>query len=133
MIQDPISSIFDFNPRLREGGDLSALSIIKFGSDFNPRLREGGDIFESIQTLKRYISIHASAKEATNFQMFLISDLLYFNPRLREGGDIYNHFLFFSIGISIHASAKEATRQSVAYEYLCRFQSTPPRRRRRYT
>ena len=99
------------------------------------------------------ISIHASAKEATNSSPSIISTMSFqstpprrrrlivgngtlqfsddFNPRLREGGDIYNHFLFFSIGISIHASAKEATFIVVRFENILLFQSTPPRRRRR--
>ena len=33
----------DFNPRLREGGDKSALWNLEILPDFNPRLREGGD------------------------------------------------------------------------------------------
>ena len=34
--------------------------------------------------------------------------------------------------ISIHASAKEATQRIKRFSMLSRFQSTPPRRRRRY-
>ena len=53
---------------------------------FNPRLREGGDgdVFE--EDFSKYLSIHASAKEATmNNAVYLICGT--FNPRLREGGD----------------------------------------------
>ena len=55
--------------------------------DFNPRLREGGDIEQQSQKIAELISIHASAKEATVYEVkgvLLDND---FNPRLREGGD----------------------------------------------
>ena len=56
-----------FNPRLREGGDISSNKLDKYNTDFNPRLREGGDnncINNS--GLSFEISIHASEKEATH-------------------------------------------------------------------
>ena len=34
---------YNFNPRLREGGDFHGSSHILNGNNFNPRLREGGD------------------------------------------------------------------------------------------
>ena len=101
-------------------------------------------------------SIHASAKEAThlfclcyniiNFQSTpprrrrryrgqSAGKAKFFNPRLREGGDSD----FFGKDItphvfSIHASAKEATVMMMHYSLRnLRFQSTPPRRRRRDT
>ena len=100
-----------------------------------------------------YISIHASAKEATKFPILADTLKKDFNPRLREGGDIhllsyiYYHIIFQSTpprrrrldlrrgrlgerGISIHASAKEATKLINAGLALIQFQSTPPRRRR---
>ena len=54
---------------------------------FNPRLREGGDVLINFVTLFYFISIHASAREATE--------------------DLSVVLLIFSI--SIHASAREAT------------------------
>ena len=81
---------------------------------FNPRLREGGDFaFFHCRGNLFYISIHASAKEATfsnGISRYVFPD---FNPRLREGGDIYHHILNFAIIISIHASAKEATDNGI--------------------
>ena len=66
----------------------------------------------SMQISSRFaISIHASAKEAT-----LVSQTS-------------QQFAL----ISIHASAKEATRGGWLHNLQCRFQSTPPRRRRRQT
>ena len=56
--------------------------------NFNPRLREGGDhIPFSSSACGKIISIHASAKEATHANPYIIGEIL----------------------ISIHASAKEAT------------------------
>ena len=56
----------NFNPRLREGGDLSYLSFLRTQGDFNPRLREGGDATaENGYESGEDISIHASAREAT--------------------------------------------------------------------
>ena len=76
--------------------------------DFNPRLREGGDVNNSSLRVSFKISIHASAKEATNLKYRKCLCILFqstpprrrrhcrfcnnfdshnFNPRLREGGD----------------------------------------------
>ena len=76
------------------------------------------------------VSIHASAKEATECRMSGNTHIC-FNPRLREGGDSSKpNILQYSTPVSIHASAKEATEliQKCADQGL--FQSTPPRRRR---
>ena len=64
---DDSKQIFDFNPRLREGGD-SGDGIYYYPiEDFNPRLREGGDFFCCLLFLPSLpISIHASAREATS-------------------------------------------------------------------
>ena len=56
--------------------------------NFNPRLREGGDKENPEYLVEQYhISIHASAKEATHPPYNRGSRFPYFNPRLREGGD----------------------------------------------
>ena len=55
--------------------------------NFNPRLREGGDAVVGYSGFVYYISIHASAKEAT----------------------VGDYYLKCRLNISIHASAKEAT------------------------
>ena len=55
----------DFNPRLREGGDSFQPRSCHYSQNFNPRLREGGDVMLPICFIGIYISIHASAKEAT--------------------------------------------------------------------
>ena len=78
----------NFNPRLREGGDVYAsVSLPPNAFNFNPRLREGGD--ENATEVEKgiKISIHASAKEATKKKIDPLTFSLNFNPRLREGGD----------------------------------------------
>ena len=57
--------IHDFNPRLREGGDMNKHVSIRQVDNFNPRLREGGDEMSELIKGTIQISIHASAKEAT--------------------------------------------------------------------
>ena len=120
---------------------------------FNPRLREGGDFSSADVRIAQYISIHASAKEAT-YKAVLDFVTKNFNPRLREGGDgtVYwpdclsgkfqstpprrrrrdkSTLTVGSALISIHASAKEATfAAQLAASQASQFQSTPPRRRR---
>ena len=59
--------------------------------DFNPRLREGGDVSEAQGCRRIQISIHASAREATTRTAYMWGDTSYFNPRLREGGDLQPH------------------------------------------
>ena len=108
-ISDRLQGVF--NPRLREGGDLTfSVWLLSNTQFFNPRLREGGDLNASLYYF------------CTPF----------FNPRLREGGDICDFFLFYHRrNFSIHASAKEATVSYSTSTFVpYHFQSTPPRRRR---
>ena len=99
-----------FNPRLREGGDAFTACIPIFSQEyFNPRLREGGDPNNQTKKADGTISIHASAKEATNFCFSLNAiDGISIHASAKEAT------LFFCSAvmpckISIHASAKEAT------------------------
>ena len=77
-----------FNPRLREGGDLSLIENNFYKIFFNPRLREGGDnitgkgadetsFFQSTPPRRRRLDF--SDNGVPNYGVF--------NPRLREGGD----------------------------------------------
>ena len=141
-----------FNPRFREGSDISAFPVRAAWLHFNPRFREGSDATMKMQSGQSYISIHASAKEATLTSDSGGSYAQDFNPRFREGSDgisdedqkeirisihasakeatLENSFCFAVVYISIHASAKEAT----AFWSFCipsqLFQSTLPRRKR---
>ena len=54
-----------FNPRLREGGDVINTVLAPLRVYFNPRLREGGDKNVMLFSCLLRISIHASAREAT--------------------------------------------------------------------
>ena len=55
----------NFNPRSREGSDISQYMIPRRCADFNPRSREGSD--HTLIFLQRFrsISIHAPARGAT--------------------------------------------------------------------
>ena len=80
--------------------------------DFNPRLREGGDAFHSLFIAANVISIHASAKEATLMchKILLILQFQSTPPRRRRQS--LSPMYCCSQAISIHASAKEATKQA---------------------
>ena len=123
--------ITNFNPRLREGGDHPNTAPEATTENFNPRLREGGDDIYHAPSCCKKISIHASAKEATDNvpkntmelkisihasakeatqRVWTMARTEYFNPRLREGGDRQiDKCRPDTYPISIHASAKEAT------------------------
>ncbi len=101
----------DFNPRSREGSDLTQTAAVHSSHDFNPRSREGSDFHR-----------HPAGQRHKNF-----------NPRSREGSDLQAHCPHHPQKISIHAPAKGATADMQAYVQKCRFQSTLPRRERRST
>ena len=68
--QTPSGRYWHFNPRTREGCDVSSSSAISIDmSYFNPRTREGCDVFfPNMQTFST-ISIHAPVKGATVVQL----------------------------------------------------------------
>ncbi len=98
-----------FNPRLRVGGDPWNPADGHDKSRFNPRLRVGGDVSGYLTREIKYVSIHASAWEATYV-------------------DTVNAD---AIDVSIHASAWEAIGGRKSRRIASVFQSTPPRGRRR--
>ena len=100
---------WNFNPRLREGGDEIAKELGYKALDFNPRLREGGDKTDLVLMRLAGISIHASAKEATcknrnNKRAVFIS----IHASAKEA-TVWVQYTCKVCAISIHASAKEAT------------------------
>ena len=102
--------VYDFNPRLREGGDGDGNLTKMHIQYFNPRLREGGDLTLMIVfSLKIFQSTPPRRRRLT-----WIDDVA-------EQAEI-----------SIHASAKEATGGGCGWKYSIGFQSTPPRRRRQF-
>ena len=77
----------DFNPRSREGSDVS-LSFGTYGFwNFNPRSREGSDTDKWSTQLRSKISIHAPARGATVQSINNPQQNADFNPRSREGSD----------------------------------------------
>ena len=78
-----------------------------------------------------FFSIHASAKEATALSDEYTATVNFsIHASAKEAT---RRFLFILKGnwFSIHASAKEATKTQQQRRNIYRFQSTPPRRRRR--
>ena len=78
----------NFNPRSREGSDIRVRALCHAGSNFNPRSREGSD--------QRLLIWQAQSTD--------------FNPRSREASDptaMAHHN--YPCGISIHAPVKGAT------------------------
>ena len=99
---------------------------------FNPRLREGGDREGNGRPKGSGISIHASEKEATkrNYQK-QADHLISIHASEKEATVVFPNTIKLSFRISIHASEKEATDTLEMRRRIQRFQSTPPRRRRR--
>ena len=97
--------VWDFNPRIRVGCDLSRCKKPSLRTNFNPRIRVGCDVAFGLTPIPGNISIHASAWDAT----------------FAGGGGA-------STGIiSIHASAWDATKWLNMHLGQFGFQSTHPR------
>ncbi len=60
-----VLQLINFNPRFREGSDTSLRKKQLQKQNFNPRFREGSDLMYQDTIRVHYISIHASAREAT--------------------------------------------------------------------
>ena len=70
-----------------KGATVTTVSLYHVKVDFNPRSREGSDISGVSATDEEKISIHAPAKGATG-GYGLYRRKKYFNPRSREGSDV---------------------------------------------
>ena len=100
---------------------------------FNPLRREGGDNSPSLrygQPMK--ISIHSAARAETSNLLIYLGQTEHFNPLRREGGDkAALTELIGDIPISIHSAARAETICCYFFLWYMKFQSTPPRGRRR--
>ena len=94
----------DFNPRSREGSDISTRCDLAVCRNFNPRSREGSD-------------------ESNPKHRPWSPD---FNPRSREGSDLLVTDCAGVADISIHAPVKGATLWDHPRSWDCIFQSTLP-------
>ena len=126
----------DFNPRLREGGDVLwiLLWILWITISIHASAKEAtmvGCIYRHFKG----ISIHASAKEATCRRIICIFIILfYFNPRLREGGDsVAGGRRNRRINFNPRLREGGDQNQTRLPRRISIFQSTPPRRRRPQT
>ena len=123
-----------FNPRLRTGGDSHHFTTILFQALFQStpphgRRQEARSMADGIAGFQstpphgrrracvayhgphQWVSIHASAREATACHPALRNRQVGFNPRLRTGGDGFvGEKAEVVLQVSIHASAREATQ-----------------------
>ena len=76
---------------------------------FNPRLREGGDSKHKVNVSLYSISIHASAKEATESNQIAAAYINISIHASAKEATIGSNEEYAAYVISIHASAKEAT------------------------
>ena len=101
---------FDFNPRLREGGDVLARCkhISPAQISIHASAREATQIAGQAQH-PPYISIHASAREATTLAAARLNFCcISIHASAREATEPYTN-RYDRKRISIHASAREAT------------------------
>ena len=123
-----------FNARLREGGDHALILLISERVKFQstPPRRRRRFRGEWKHTLMQF-SIHASAKEATSRSLCPLGCFGFSIHASAKEATVPTISHAYWIIFSIHASAKEATLSSLLKTVLYQvFQSTPPRRRRRY-
>ena len=86
---------------------------------FNPHFRKGSDKPRLYVLLITRISIHTSAREVTQLDIFLSQFGYNFNPHFRKGSDDIMHIFFPFLLISIHTSAREVTLLRFIHLYKC--------------
>ena len=113
------------------GGRRSTPFGIIFSTGFNPRPREGGDISYACLRQMAEVSIHAPARGATCVRVKIsrISSVSIHAPARGATIDIYYQGDF--LPVSIHAPARGATKHTQTRWSGIQFQSTPPRGGRR--
>ena len=98
---------------------------------FNPRSREGNDEYNEYTAQLNVVSIHVPARETT---AAVIATLWNTNVSIhvpaRETTQTIRACLEFAF-VSIHVPARETTSIKIALAFLCKFQSTFPRGKRR--
>ena len=78
MVTDSLKGVFDFNPRLREGGDIDLNRITGLGTiSIHASVKEATTFFPT-PSAHFLISIHASVKEATSKSLDLTTRHLAF-------------------------------------------------------
>ena len=120
----------DFNPRLREGGDVDSEELDAVTEISIHASAKEATIIVGFQSGLIYISIHASAKEATGITSSVQYALEFQStpPRRRR-----LHVCIVSKITKIFQSTPPRRRRRLVLDCdynTCRFQSTPPRRRR---
>ena len=98
-----------FNPRICKRCDCGYKSYIDNQSSFNPRICKRCDHTGYDTGTVRFVSIHASVKDATSFWCFSKGFIFCFNPRICKRCDSYGCWYHNWFDVSIHASVKDAT------------------------
>ena len=122
-----------FNPRSREGSDLTITTFIPSLYLFQSTLPRRERHRNSVQRQCRYdISIHAPAKGATRTGRSYITYSNHFNPRSREGSDD-DMTVSLAGGYAFQSTLprRERPAHAALFTYQRTFQSTLPRRERR--
>ena len=95
-----VARICNFNPRSREGSDLSVCTNLIILIHFNTRYREGSDSLKPVTTFESS-NFNPRSREGSDLfaSLLFFCCLNYFNPRSREGSDsnIIQQFSFFCI------------------------------------
>ena len=99
-----------FNPRVREGRDSDAMFRCSGLGCFNPRVREGRDYRRQEGIIQQWVSIHASARDATRTALKAFGDWVFQSTRPRGTRPDAHRSLPPAHFVSIHASARDATR-----------------------
>ena len=121
-----------FNPRPREGGDLSWDATRSFPTIFQSTPPRGGRPARVRRRMLTHTTFNPRPREGGDDTMPEIKDVtISFNPRPREGGDHSGGGISGDIPLSIHAPARGATSGYDRNGKFVIFQSTPPRGGRR--
>ena len=113
-----------------KGATGDVLFIQSESYNFNPRSREGSDITCPVCGYKFSGFQSTLPRRERRFSNSVLSIPGYFNPRSREGSDTPSLALQKQCPISIHAPAKGATLFYRLFYLSGQFQSTLPRRER---
>ena len=122
---DQRPAVRDFNPRSREGSDVSNSYPVLSASHFNPRSREGSDrSICSRESAGSSISIHAPAKGATAGRLVQRPTANISIHAPAKGATYVWQRTMDAYTISIHAPAKGATKRD-ARMFACRWHFNP--------
>ena len=120
-----------FNPRPRKEGDTGKHRYPSTSSLFQSTpSQRGRPLVNILVTLVRKVSIHALAKRATRFIVYIITCLCVSIHALAKRATKVEFLGHIKLIVSIHALAKRATAGKLWFRLFRAFQSTPSQRGR---